>query len=257
MAKDFKLERQTVSLFLQGREIKRYQVLPSTKVVIVPYQIENGEVAFIAEKTMREEFPWTYAYLLANKSDLEKRERGRMRDLNWYAYIYPKNLEIMGASKILVPDIAERASFALDEQGKYAFTSGYGITLRDDVAELSKYVLGLLNSRLLDFYLKSISTTIRGGFFRYFTQFIEKLPVRRIRFSEPDDKARHDKMASLVKRILDLHQQLAAAKNPNDKTRVEREIDVTDRQIDQIVYELYGLTQEEINVVEEATYSTK
>jgi len=42
------------------------------------------------------------------------------------------------------------------------------------------------------------------------------------------------------------------AKNPNDKTRLEREIEATDRQIDQLVYELYGLTEEEIKIVEEA-----
>jgi hypothetical protein len=251
--KDFKLERQTVSSFLLGREIKRYQVLPSGKVVIVPYQVENGEVEFIAEKTMREEFPRTHAYLSTNKSDLEKRERGRMRGPNWYAYIYPKNIEIMRASKILVPDIAEHASFALDEDGEYAFTSGYGITLRGDVVESPKYILGLLNSRPLDFYLKNISTTMRGGFFRYFTQFIEQLPIRRINFSDPADKARHEKMVSFVERMQALHKQFATATNPNDKTRLDREIEATDRQIDQLVYELYGLTEEEITVVQEPT----
>ncbi|MGH7773725.1 MAG: hypothetical protein ACREQA_15980 [Candidatus Binatia bacterium] len=42
------------------------------------------------------------------------------------------------------------------------------------------------------------------------------------------------------------------AKNPNDKTSLQREIDATDRQIDQLVYELYGLTEEEIRIVEGA-----
>jgi hypothetical protein len=46
--------------------------------------------------------------------------------------------------------------------------------------------LGLLNSRLLDFYLKQVSTTLRGGYFRYFTQFIEQLPIKRI---DPKNKS--------------------------------------------------------------------
>lgn len=83
----------------------------------------------------------------------------------------------MTVPKILVPDIADRAAFALDEFGQYAFTSGYGITLKPSVQETLKFVLGLLNSKLLDFYLKRISTTMRGGFFRYFTQYIEQLPI--------------------------------------------------------------------------------
>ena len=102
---DVKLERKTVSLFLQGREIKPYQIQPSGKVVIIPYQVENGHSKLIVEKAMREEYPKTFAYLLENKTYFENRVRGRMRGPNWYAYIYPKNIEIMKTSKILVPDM--------------------------------------------------------------------------------------------------------------------------------------------------------
>jgi len=69
----------------------------------------------------------------------------------------------------------------------------------------------MLNSRLLDFYLKSISTTMHGGFSRYFTQFIEQLPIRTIDFSNKADQARHDKMVELVTRMLDLKKQQARA----------------------------------------------
>ena len=112
------------------------------------------------------------------------------------------------------------------------------------------YSLGLLNSRVLDFYLKRISTTMRGGFFRYFTQYIEQLPIRPIDFTNPADVARHDRMVSLVERMLDLHKRLAAEQTPHVKTVLQRQIEATDRQIDQLVYELYGLTEEEIGVVE-------
>ena len=54
-------------------------------------------------------------------------------------------------------------------------------------------------------------------------------------------------------RMLDLHKELAAAKTPAAESALQRQIDATDRQIDQVVYELYGLTDEEIRIVEEAT----
>ena len=57
----------------------------------------------------------------------------------------------------------------------------------------------------------------------------------------------------LVDRMLSLHKQLDAAKTPVDKTAIQRQIDATDRQIDQLVYELYDLTDYEIKIVEEAT----
>jgi type I restriction-modification system DNA methylase subunit len=254
--RNVKLERKTVSSFLQGREIKPYRILSSGKMVIIPYQVENGRAMLIAEKELREKFPKTFTYLLDNKTYLENRERGRMRGSDWYAYIYPKNIDVMHTTKILVPDIADHASFALDETGEYAFTSGYGITLKSSVAESPKYILGLLNSETLDFYLKNISTTIRGGFFRYFTQFIERLPIRCINFSDPADKAHHDKMVELVEHMLLFHKQLVATKTPDEKTRIQRQIDATEQQIDRLVYELYGLTEREINIVERGRNDT-
>ena len=175
-----------------------------------------------------------------------------MRGPNWYAYVYPKNLDIMTRRKILVPDIADRAAFAIDSDGDFAFTSGYGVTLKENVRESDRFILGLLNSRVLDFYLKRVSTSLRGGYFRYFTQYLEQLPIRTIDFADRKDKARHDRLVELVDAMLALHQKLAAVKTPHDKTAIQRQIAATDRQIDQLVYELYGLTDEEIKIVEEA-----
>ena len=251
LGQEIKLERKTVSPFLQGREIKPYALLPSGKVLIIPYSVEHGKVRLLSEKELESECPRTFSYLLENKSYLQDRERGRMRGAGWYGYVYPKNIEVMKEQKILVPDIADRASFALDETGGYAFTSGYGITLKSDVTESVKYVLALLNSKLLDFYLKSVSTTLRGGFFRYFTQFIQQLPIRLINFSDSADKARHDKMVELVDRMLELNKQKHSGKlAPSQVDRVDREIAATDAEIDNLVYGLYGITGEERKTME-------
>jgi hypothetical protein len=93
----------------------------------------------------------------------------------------------------------------------------------------------------------------RGGFFSANRQYIEKLPICTITFSDPTDKSRHDRMVKSIEQMLSLHKQLAAAKTPDDKTRIQRQIDATDQQIDHLVYELYGLKQEEIQIVEEGT----
>ncbi|MBC7237609.1 MAG: restriction endonuclease subunit M, partial [Chloroflexi bacterium] len=220
---------------------------------IVPYRDTDQRMELIAEQELRNSFPMAYAYLRENREFLESREKGRMSGAGWYGYVYPKNLDVMKTPKILVPDIADRASFALDQAGEYAFTSGYGITLGTGKSESVKYVLGLLDSGLLDFFLKKVSTTMRGGFFRYFTQYIEQLPIRTIDFSDPADVARHERMVSLVERMLALHQELAAARTPTQKTMLQRQIEATDRQIDRLVYELYELTEEEIAVVERST----
>lgn len=109
--------------------------------------------------------------------------------------------------KILVPDIAAHSSFASDEGGEFAFASGYGITLKANAKESPAYLLGLLNSRLLDFYLKHVSTTMRGGYFRYFTQFIEQLPIRRIDPKKKSEVKLEKEIVERVEKIQAAHKQ--------------------------------------------------
>ena len=67
---------------------------------------------------------------------------------------------------------------------------------------------------------------------------------------DPADVTLHDRMVELVERMLALHKDLDIAKTPAQRTVIQRQIELTDRQIDQLVYELYGLTDEEIKIVE-------
>ena len=71
-----------------------------------------------------------------------------------------------------------------------------------------------------------------------------------INLSDRADKTRHDRMVSLVERMLELHKRLHDAGSDSEREVMQRQIDATDRQIDALVYELYGLTAEEVAVVE-------
>jgi type I restriction-modification system DNA methylase subunit len=108
-----------------------------------------------------------------------------------------------------------------------------------------KFLLGVLNSRLLTFFLKQRLLTNVQGFPQVLMGQLAQLPIRTINFSDPADKSRHDRMVAMVESMLDLHKKLAAAKTDHEKTALQRQIDATDNQIDELVYELYGLTEEE------------
>ncbi len=254
--RDIHLESEAISPFLLGREIKPYRILSSRKAIIIPYRLQSGRAVLIPEKEIQQQLPLLYAYLCENKNFLSAREKGRMHGPNWYAYVYPKNIELMHNPKLLVPDIANCASFALDEFGNYAFTSGYAIVLREDIKESAEYILGLLNSSLLDFFLKRISTTMRGGFFRYFAQYIEQLPIRRIDFSNAIDRYDHDHIVRLVESMIASYKQLVTAESMPVKELLQYQISKTRAEIDQKVYALYGLTAEEIALVESRLVET-
>jgi hypothetical protein len=170
---------------------------------------------------------------------------------NYYAYIYPKNLLDFDAVKIITPDIALGCQLAYDEQGVfYHTTTIYSFVFNSDQKELVLYFLGILNSKLFWYFLSSTGNVLRGGYFRFKTEYIRPFPIRTINFSDPVDLARHDRMVALVESMLALHKQSAAARLPDEKERLSRQIEQTDRQIDRLVYELYGLTEEEIKIVE-------
>jgi hypothetical protein len=112
------------------------------------------------------------------------------------------------------------------------------------------YFAGILNSKLLNWIHHKTSLRCFKTAYSYGKRFIEKLPIRTIDFDDPADAARHDKVVALVERMLELHKKLAAATIPADKELYQRQIEATDRQIETLVYELYGLTEEEIAIVE-------
>ena len=114
----------------------------------------------------------------------------------------------------------------------------------------AKYILGILHSQLLNWYVyrfifaKAIRTMHFDG------PVTNRIPIRTINFANPAGVARHDRMVALVTQMLDLHARLAAEGVPHAKAALQRRIEATDRQIDVLVYELYGLTDAEIAVVE-------
>ncbi len=102
----------------------------------------------------------------------------------------------------------------------------------------------------MTFYYGSISSRYRGDYLRFIYQYLEKLPILTIDFSNLEDKNRHDGMVELVEQMLVLHERLAKTTTETDKAMLQRQIDTTDQEIDNLVYELYELTEEEIAIVE-------
>jgi hypothetical protein len=113
------------------------------------------------------------------------------------------------------------------------------------------YSLGIINSKLLSWYFLAIHSVGRKDDFpKIVLKQTRELPFRTIDFNDTTEKARHGQIVGLVKRMLDLNKQLVEVKEPQTKTVLQRQIEATDRQIDELVYELYGLTHEEIKIVE-------
>ena len=130
-------------------------------------------------------------------------------------------------------------------------TGGFGLTIPPQHGDM-RYFTALLNSRLLDWMMKRVSTTFHGGYFAANKQFLVQLPIRTVGLKIRKDRATHDRVVTLVDSMQTLHEQLSVAKSEAQKTVIQRQIVATDSEIDRLVYDLYGLTEKEIAIVEGA-----
>jgi hypothetical protein len=115
------------------------------------------------------------------------------------------------------------------------------------------YLAGLLGSRLMAFFVRAFYDEVNDAFPQIKVGQLKSLPIPPV--ENPADRARHDRLVVLVEQLLALNKQLAAARTPDERTRLERLTAATDRQIDRLVYELYGLTDAEVEIVEKAVPS--
>ena len=246
---------EIIKPFLAGRDIKRYD-----KPVTEKYLIFTRRGINIKEYSAIEKYLSQFKERLTPKPKNWKGDKwvGRKSgNYKWYeiqdAIDYYEDFE---TNKILWPEIAGGARFTYDESRAFANNKVFLIP------DGSLYLLGLLNSSLLKLFIHSVCTDLQGNSYNFSSVFLENTPIRTIDFSNAEDKARHDKLVSLVERMLELTPLLSpqfqqtelggrqAPRTPQEKERVRREIEATDTAIDRLVYELYGLTEEEIKIVE-------
>ncbi|MEA2052076.1 MAG: Eco57I restriction-modification methylase domain-containing protein, partial [Euryarchaeota archaeon] len=254
LQKPVKIEKRLMKKSLKGKQIDRFYSSFKDIYVLFPYNILDGKVSIIEESVLKKEFVNGYNYLKSLKSVLERRNKGRMKGTKWYAFTYPRNMLLYKKPKIFTPYNAFRNTFCFDENGGYYFTTGvagaYGLLFASSPCDI-KYFLGVLNSSIVNLFIKQIGTCLQGGYYSYEKRFIEKLPISSIDFSNPAEKAQHDKLVSLVDNMLELKRKYHEMRMEQDKELYERQIKIVDAQIDRLVYDLYGLTGEEIKVVEE------
>jgi type I restriction-modification system DNA methylase subunit len=251
--KQVNIERGLIKPFLMGKDVHRYQSIVSENIVIFPYMVQNNKAILMSQDYISSKFPKGWQYLLENKVALAGREKGKMQGDKFYAYIYPKNLSEFEQQKIMTPEIALGSQLSFDPTGIfYHTTKVYSFVFKDTQKENILYFLGLLNSKLLWIFLKATGYTLRGGYFTFKTEYLKPFPIHVIDFSNKIDVALHDHIVTLVDNMLSLNKQLSEARTGHEQKLLQRQIEATDGQIDALVYELYGLTEEEIKIVENA-----
>ncbi len=226
---------ELIKPWLRGKDIKRWKAqwaglyvinIPSSANREWPWSHARTEAE--ARELFRQTFPAIHYHLSQWEEKLKKRDdKGKF----WWelrSCAYYKEFE---RPKIIYPDIAKRPEFTWDETKAFLGNTAYILPTGE------KWLLGLLNSQLMWWFYLNITSSIRGRFVRFIAQYIGQLPILLLKESS------RSTIISLVEKILT---------NPDSP-----EVPHLEREIDALVYDLYGLTEEEIGIVEGKTYDNK
>ena len=227
------IERELVKTLLKGEDVHRYELLSTDRFVIFPYKIENGKANLYSEKELSELFPNGYAYLKKCEEVLRGREKGRLKDDDfWFKYIYPKNLVLFDNEKLVAPDISMGGNFTYDSKGIfYQTTTVYGYIKKYEVKESYKFWMALFNSRLFWWYLKNTGTVLANGFFRFKPDYVKPFPVPETISSDAEQL-----VSTLCDYVLFIKSQEA---NLSDLVSNKLISDYFERIIDGCIYEIY------------------
>ena len=132
--------------------------------------------------------------------------------------------------KIVWGNLCLNAQYALVEEGYFINAPATMVVSSD------KYILAILNSRLADYYIKNLGVSRSGGYFEYKPMFVEKLPIRDI--SESDKKPFNNCVSDILKA------------NSNNLSIISAE-----SRLNSLVYNLFGLSKEEVTFIEKQSCS--
>jgi hypothetical protein len=150
-----------------------------------------------------------------------------------------------GTPGILFPRIAREGRFTLDEPGCWC---GPGCAR---IGSGSRYLLGILNSRLMGFVARHTLPVAGGAYRKYQGPAFEKLPIYVPDFDDPVQAALHDRLEALVGEMIRLKNRIKEQRAGEVDTAIMQKARDLDREIDAVVYRLYGLTEDEIALVDD------
>ena len=233
------LERDRCRVAVFGDEISRYgRPTPRTHVI------------YLTRDSNLNDCPCVRRHLEPFKAKLEKKREVQMGRQPWYALHWPRvEANFERPEKLLVQAIrnlslARRVVVTLDRERLYADHTLNVLYTVDDLVDI-RAVLAVLNSTLVNWYFrkKHIDINIKGV-------YLTAVPLPRALTDSSHASTAAPRLAELADSLLSLRTQGVQVRTAEDASRLQRQAETVDRQIDRVIYELYGLSDDEIALVE-------
>lgn len=225
-----------------------------------PYQVGKGKPpqnkSIIENKVFNSDYKIDDSYLKLLKAGDIKRFHQLWKE-KWIKYgehlAEPRNIELFSGSRILIQRIISKDKIegCFLNETFICNTDVITLKLRKENEEDYLYFLGVLLSKLTTSYIKSKNVNLdRAAFPKINTNTLSNFPIPYFENNNDEFIELKEKISELAELLTKLNNQQILKITPQEKQILQRQIDAADKQIDRLVYELYGLTEEEIKIVE-------
>jgi hypothetical protein len=186
--------------YVTGGEIEKWLLPPARKSIVY---VKKGDALPAGSAIIKHLMPYREA--LQARSTVQE----------WYELQQAQGRfsAVFSGPKIVFPDISAEGKFALDTYGAYLANTAYALGTTD------LFLLGVLNSSVVSRYYRLISNQIRGGFLRFFTQYVERIPIPVCGDAEKAP------IESLVQQILERKSRDPSARVYDLEAEIDRRVD--------------------------------
>ena len=248
--KEWQIERGLTRPAIYDLIITPYMTIKPNSRIIYPYYQKGGHTLPYSEVQLKSKFPLGFKYLSNYKKLLEKRNMGGSQVDSWFRYGRSQSLAKFDGRKKLIVKVLSLAPCFTYDSSNVCFTGGgngpyYGVSLKGGQDLSEHFIQGILNSKLIDLFVKNWSSVFRAGYYSYGKEYIENLPIVSLDLRNNSDKHFHDQIVKIVNELISLEQKLGDTKIPSKRKNIISQESVLKEELNETVYELYKLTENE------------
>jgi hypothetical protein len=230
LLKNNKKSSEVIKPLLRGRDIKRYATKFANKWIIIS--------KYRGHQDLIKNYPQVTEYLSKFEKKLKKRGQVKNGQHHWLELDNNPTedyLNLFEQNKIIWIELTDLNKFTYSNNGEFILAGAFMMTGKN-----LKYLLSFLNSKLCLFYFDLICNSSGMDTKQWKKFVIDRLPVKKLR------KKEQKPFIVLVDKILSITKSSDYLNNPKKQARVKK----LEAEIDKLVYKIYGLTSEEIRIVE-------
>ncbi|MFA7533360.1 MAG: N-6 DNA methylase, partial [Tissierellaceae bacterium] len=228
----YEIERILLKKWIKNSSVQRYNISEGKQFLI--YSDLIGKM---------EDFPNAVGYIRNFQEKLQNRRECKNGSREWYKLQWGRDTKLFEQRKLIFPYKARENRFALDEKCFYFSADIYSMIVKDEYKYIInlEYLLGILNSRIYEFYFKLFGKKIGKGTYDYYPNAVLDILI------STDDIMQEIEM--YVLKILDIKRFSAQADKEYEKAEIFR----CQMEIDRIVGEYFNLNEEEIELIVKST----